>query len=117
MTGVAHIYSQFSDIVFKPLSKTNKVPRISIIIDIGDKTLFGLYINNHLSLAEIIADIFKFLHEIYFLHIAFGLVYLTGKKIFVFNNKLNILGFKKGLIKDKDYLISIKINLRTMLLL
>lgn len=90
---------------------------MSIIIDIGDKTMFGLYINDHLSLAKIFVDVFKFLHEIYFLHITFGPVYLTGKKIFVFNNKLDILGFKKRLTKDKDYLISIKINLRTMLLL
>lgn len=57
--------------------------------------MFGLYIDDHLSLAKSFADIFKFLHKIYFLYIVFGLVYFIGKKIFIFDNKLNILDFEK----------------------
>ncbi len=62
--------------------------------------MFGLYIDDHLSLAKTFADIFKFLYEIYFLCIIFALVYFTRKKMFAFDNKLDILGFKgtgKGL--------------------
>lgn len=64
------------------------------IISIKEKTIFGLYIDDHLSLIKTFEDMYQFLHETYFLHIAFGLVYLIGKKMFPFNDKLDMLGFE-----------------------
>lgn len=83
------------DIVFGPLSKTNKVFIIPTIIHTRDETLFGLCINDHLSLARTFADIFKFLHGICFSRVDFGPVYLTRKKMLAFNDKLDILGFER----------------------
>lgn len=94
LIGVVSTYFQFLDIVFKLLPQTNKVAKIPIIIEIRDKALFDLYIDDYLSLAKTFTDIFKFLYKTYFLHIIFGLVYLIGKKTFAFNVKLDILSFK-----------------------
>ena len=38
---------------------------------------------------------FKFLYNIYFLYMPFRLVYINGNKPFMFNDKLDILGFEK----------------------
>lgn len=38
---------------------------------------------------------FQFLYKTYFSYIAFRPVYLTKKKTFAFDDKLDILGFKK----------------------
>lgn len=94
LTGAESTYSQFSDIVFGPLPQTDKVPRMPKIIDTGDKASFGLYMDDHLSSARTFADMFKFLHETYFPRVVFGPVYLTGKKTFAFDDKLDILGFE-----------------------
>ena len=108
LTEAASMYSQFSDIVFGPLPQINKVARIPTIIGTGDKVLFGLYIDNHSSSAKTFADMFKFLHEIYFLRVVFGSVYLTEKKTFAFDDELDILDFEgtgEGLrlsIKHRD---------------
>lgn len=53
-----------------------------------------MYIDNYLSLARTFANIFKFLHEIYFSYVVFGPVYLIGKKTFAFDDKFDILGFE-----------------------
>lgn len=65
------------------------------IIDIRDKALFDLYIDNNLSLVKTFADIFKFLYKTYFTYILFGLIYLIKKKTFIFDDKLDILGFER----------------------
>lgn len=95
LTRAAHTYSQFSNIIFGPLPKTDKVPRMPTIIGTGDKTLFGLYMNDYLSLTRTFGDMFKFLHKIYFSYVVFGPVYLIRKKIFAFDDKLDILGFER----------------------
>lgn len=66
-----------------------------IIINIKDKILFSLFIDDYLSSSKTFGDIFKFLYEIYFSHIVFKPVYLTKKKMFTFDNKFDILDFKK----------------------
>lgn len=73
------------------------------IIGIGDKVQFDLYIDNYFSLAKTFADMFKFLHEIYFLCVLFGFIYLIGKKTFTFDNKLDILSFEKTNKKLKPF--------------
>lgn len=65
------------------------------IIGTGDKTSFDLYMDDHLSSVRTFADMFKFLHKIYFPCVAFGSVYLTEKNTFVFDDKFYILGFEK----------------------
>lgn len=72
-----------------------------IIMGIGENTTFGFYIDNYLSLAKTFKDMHEFLHKTYFLQVAFGSVYLTRKETFAFNNRFNILGFKKTAEKLK----------------
>ncbi len=50
--------------------------------------------DDHLSSAKTFEDMFQFLHKTYFPQVAFGPVYLTGKKTFAFDDKLDILGFE-----------------------
>lgn len=64
-----------------------------IIISTRKYASSGLYIVNHLMLAKTFKYIFSFLNKSYFSYITFKLVYLTRKKTFIFDNKLNILGF------------------------
>lgn len=50
--------------------------------------------DDHLGSAKIFEDIFQFLYKTYFFYILFRPVYFTRKKTFVFDNKLDILGFE-----------------------
>lgn len=100
LIGAAFTYFYFSDIVFGPLSPTNKILRMPTIIETGKNLSFGLYMDDHLSLAKTFGNMFQFLHETYCFCNVFGPIYLTEKKTFTFNNKLDILGFEgtsKGL--------------------
>ncbi len=94
LTGATSTYSQFSDIVFGPLSATNKVLRMPTIIGTGKNASFGLYVDDHSSSAKTFENMFQFLHETYFPQVAFGPVFLTGKKTFAFDDKLDILSFE-----------------------
>jgi hypothetical protein len=54
---------------------------------------FTLFMNDHLG-GFVDFDVqFRFLHEKYFPRIAFGPVYLSGRKTNAFCNSLDILGF------------------------
>lgn len=94
LTGFASTYSRFSDIVFGPLPPTNEVLRMPTIIGTGKNSSFGLYMDDHLGSAKTFEDMIQFLHETYFPRVAFEPVYLTGKKTFAFDDKLDILGFE-----------------------
>ena len=95
LTRAASTYSHLSDIVFRPLPPFDKVFRIPTIIGTGKNTSFGLYMDDHLSSTKTFEDMFQFLHKTYFPQVAFGPVYLTGKRTLGFDVKLDILGFEK----------------------
>lgn len=67
-----------------------------ILIDICQKNLFGVYINNHIRAAKIFDAIYTFLHNNYFLRVAFGLMYLLGKKTREFIDILKLLEFERN---------------------
>lgn len=93
LSRTVFIYYSFSSIVFRSFPQTNTVVKIPTIIGIREKTTFGLYMDNSLSLVRIFKDMHEFLHKTYFLQVVLGLVYLIGKKTFTFDDKLDILGF------------------------
>lgn len=94
LSKAASTYSQFTDIVLGPLPQTSMVVRMPTIIGTRKKTTFSLYMDDHLSSAKIFKDMYEFLHETYFPRVAFGPVYLTGKKTFAFDDRLDILSFE-----------------------
>lgn len=51
--------------------------------------------DDNLRSARSCEDMFLFMYMTHFFHIIFGPVYHTQKKIYTFDEKLNILGLKK----------------------
>lgn len=51
-----------------------------VIISTGDKVLFGLSMDDYLSLARTIVDMFKFLYKTYFLRFVFNQFTTLEKK-------------------------------------
>lgn len=66
------------------------------LIDIYAKDLFGVYMNNHIGAAIIFDTMYTFLHNNYFLRIAFNLIYLLEKKIKAFIDILKLLEFEES---------------------
>lgn len=66
-----------------------------IIISNEKNPSFNLYRKDFLCLTMIIKDRFTFLYKTYIFYFVFKLVYFSKKKTFAFDNKLNILDFKK----------------------
>jgi hypothetical protein len=93
LKGSAHTYSQFTDLIFGPLPKTDKVAAMLSLIGNHLEGGFTLFMDNHLGGFMDFDTQFRFLHEKYFPRIAFGPVYLSGRKTNAFCNFLNILGF------------------------
>lgn len=93
LKGASHTYAQFTDLVFGPLPATaEEEAHDSMIGDLGD-VAFSPFVDDHLSSAKGFEEMFEFLHEMYFLKCAFGLIYFAPKKTFVFTDQLDFVGF------------------------
>lgn len=93
LKGAAHIYAQFTDLMFGPLPATGEEEAYnSMIGDHGD-VAFSPFVDDHLSSAKGFEEMFDFLHEVYFPRCAFGPIYLAPKKTFVFTDQLDFVGF------------------------
>ena len=98
LKGTSHTYAQFSDLVFGPLSGTkNKcIPQQDTIIGTKEKFAFSIYIDDHVGSAKSFDAMFEFLHNRYFPRVAFGPIYLAGKKTRIYDDYLQILGYEGG---------------------
>ena len=75
LKGAAYTFSQFIDTVFGPLPKVQDIPRMSTLIGVRQKDLFGMYIDNYIGAAKTFDVMYTFLSDSYFLKVAFGSVY------------------------------------------
>lgn len=96
LKGTPHTYSMFSDLVFGPLPASNNIPRQPTIIGHHGNSAFSVYMDDHVGSAKGYDAMFNFLHEHYFPRVAFGPVYLAGKKTKIFDDSLQILGYEGG---------------------
>jgi hypothetical protein len=98
LKGAAATYTQFGDLVFEPLPKTDEVPAMPSLIgeQSNGQKAFSLFMNDHCESATSFDFMFIFLHEKYFPRVAFGPVYLSGSKTFVFSDSLKMVGFTDG---------------------
>lgn len=100
LKGAAHTYFQLSDLVFGPLPATNdnSIPRQDTIIGTSTKeeSAFSIYMDDHAGAAKNFNAMFTLLHTKYFPRVAFGPVYLAGKKTRIFDACLQILGYEEG---------------------
>ena len=93
LKGACATYSQFGDLVFGPLPKTAQCKAMPTIIGNQGKTAFCLFMDDHIGAGECFQDMFNFLHYEYFPRVAFGPVYLSGHKTYVFTDSLEMVGF------------------------
>jgi len=98
LKGAAATYTQFGDLVFGPLPKTEEVPAMPSLIgeQSNGQEAFSLFMDDHCGSATSFDSMFTFLHEKYFPRVAFGPVYLSGSKTFVFTDSLEMVGFTGG---------------------
>ena len=87
------MYLQWENMIFDSLLKTKTSEALFIIINLNNLSAFTLFMNNHITVLTGFKNIIKFLHMKYFSRVAFRPIYLTGKKTFVFINKLKIIDF------------------------
>lgn len=102
LKGAAHIYSQFSNLIFEPLpgSSDKKIKRKPTIIGRSKDVIFLIYMNDYVASAWEFDVMYKFLATNYFPQVLFGPMYLAGKKTKVCNDQIEILGYegnKRGL--------------------
>ena len=93
LIGTLHTYSQFSDMVFGHLSKTQETPAQSTLIEDHADRGFFLFMDNHIDAAISFEAMFNFLHHYYFSRASFRPVYLAPHKTFVFTDQLDFVGF------------------------
>lgn len=96
LKGACATYSQFGDLTFGPLPKTEEVAAMPSIIGSHDNAAFCLFMDDHMGATETFEDMFEFLHRKYFLRIAFDPVYLSGHKTHIFTDTLEMIGFTGG---------------------
>jgi hypothetical protein len=72
-----YTYSQFTDLVFRPLPKTSKTLPFSSLIGTYKGGGFSPFIDDHIGGFRDFNSQFTFLHEEYFLQIVFEPVYLS----------------------------------------
>lgn len=94
LKGAAHTYSQFTDTVFGPLPKVQDIPRMPTLIGVRQEDSFGVYMDDHIGAAKTFDAMYAFLRDSYFPRVAFGPVYLSGKKTKAFMDTLELLGFE-----------------------
>lgn len=108
LLGAPHTYSQFSDMVFGHLPKTQATPAQSTLIGDHGEWGFSLFMDDHIGAAVSFGAMFNFLHRYYFPRASFGPVYLAPHKTFIFADQLDFVGFtgdKNGLrpsVKHRD---------------
>lgn len=93
LKGACATYSQFGDLTFGPLPKTETTEAMPSIIGDHDDAAFTLFMDDHMGSARTFDDMFRFLHTKYFPRVAFGPVYLSGHKTHMFTDSLEIVGF------------------------
>lgn len=98
LKGAAHTYSQFSDLVFGSLPSTSngKIKRESTIIRRNTDAGFSIYMDDHVASTRGFDAMYKFLATEYFPRVAFGPVYLSGKKTRVCDDQIEILGYERN---------------------
>lgn len=96
LKGACATYSQFGDLTFGPLPKTEDAEAMPSIIGDQGKAAFCLFMDDHMGATETFEDMFRFLNTQYFPRVAFGPVYLSGHKTHVFMDSLEMVGFTGG---------------------
>lgn len=96
LKNTTHIYSQFTDIFFRPQPKTQNICQDFTLINMHIEDLFRVYINDHIRATPIFEAIYIFLHNSYFSRVVFGPVYSSGKKTKAFIDILELLKFQKS---------------------
>ncbi len=93
LVDAPHTYSQFSDMVFGHLSKTQAtLAQSSLIGDQGDWGFF-LFMDDQIGATISFKAMFDFLNHYYFPCAIFGPVYLALHKTFIFIDQLDLVGF------------------------
>ena len=96
LKGAPHTYSQFTDLTFGPLPKSESCPAfVTLIGDHGDVG-FALFIDDHIRAVVSFEAMYTFLHEKYFLRVAFRPLSLVPAKSQFFFDLIDVIGFSVG---------------------
>ena len=93
LKGAPHTYSQFTDLAFGPIPKTDTVPAFTTLIKDHGEAGFAPFMDDHLGAAKSFDAMYTFLHEKYFPRIAFAPLSLSPSKAFFFFTSLDVIGF------------------------
>ena len=96
----SHTYSQFTDLVFRPLPQGKDSGRLLTIIDNHEPSAFTPFMDDHAVAENDFDQLLTFLHCQYFPRLTFGPIYLNLWKTVAFAKSLEIVGFegnRKGL--------------------
>jgi hypothetical protein len=97
LRGAPHTYTQFTDLVFGPLPKSETQAKMDSIIGTYAEGGFSPFMDDHLGGFKDFDSQFKFLHEKYFPRVRFGPIALSAKKTKVFVKTLELIGFMGSL--------------------
>lgn len=91
----AVIYTQFENLVFESLSKTEEILSMSSLIEkqTNEQTAFSLFMNDHCESVTSFNIMYIFLHEKYFSRVVFESIYLFNSKTHVFFDSLKMMRF------------------------
>ncbi|TAQ83554.1 hypothetical protein B7494_g8120 [Chlorociboria aeruginascens] len=93
LKGAPHTYSQFTDLVFGPLPKTDKCEAFPTLIKDHGHVGFAPFIDDHIGAADSFDALLDFLYEKYFPRVAFGPLSLSPQKTNFFFSAIDVLGF------------------------
>jgi hypothetical protein len=93
LRGALYTYTQFTDLVFSSLLKSETQVSMSSIIDIYEEGSFSPFIDNYLEGFKNFDSQFQFLHKRYFSRVAFELISLSARKTRMFIKTLELIGF------------------------
>lgn len=97
LKGAPFTYAQFTDLVFGPLpANSDGVLRSKSLIGDHNNHAFSVFMDDHGASAEDFDSLFTFLHTQYFPRCVFGPVYLSGPKTHLFEDSIELLGFRGG---------------------
>ena len=92
-----HTYTQFADLVFGPIpGQEGGVGRFKSLIGKHEGWGFCPFVDDHNVGATDFKTMFKILHEEYFPRLAFGPIYLNGRKVKAFESSMESVGFFQG---------------------